>query len=501
MRKFLGILVLILVAATAQAQETWEVVLYIESSPPPDFQGQLLLIRGDATVSSIALPTELSHGGAGDSRRTILISPDRRYVVMSESLPESDSDYPLRVADLATGNCCLETPPLENLLGFSFAGFEPDGTRFAFSYVHAATDPTQLFEGGLMVVDAASGMVVAQQSMQAIRSQIDIPEFAVWALMGTWETDGIRFTPNCYACGGVFDGEYALWQPDSNRFLAQSGVFFSGFLQRLETTHESLLMTQNRSFAYDPSEGYFPISNVVHYYHAGEDVDFSTAQPLPTAPVVYHDLEAPALEQIHWVADGNAFLVIPSSGEFWDIIYRNGQRERFRAGIDPNLEFLVGTPDGWLERTIDESGNLTIIHHQMDGTRGFVTSLIAGSTVRVIDAPELGLSLENPPGFLLQPPPPVEEIQTTCPGFLPSRLVIGQRGRVTPGDPNRMREAPNTSSQIIGQIPGEGVFTVLEGPICDHTNGIAWWNVDYQGLIGWTAEGQGASYWIEPLQP
>lgn len=84
-----------------------------------------------------------------------------------------------------------------------------------------------------------------------------------------------------------------------------------------------------------------------------------------------------------------------------------------------------------------------------------------------------------------------------CPGVLPSRLVVGQLGRVTPGAPNNVRASASLQAQLVGQIPGEGVFTVISGPQC--ADNMAWWEVDYNGLRGWTVEGQGQSYWTEPL--
>lgn len=85
-----------------------------------------------------------------------------------------------------------------------------------------------------------------------------------------------------------------------------------------------------------------------------------------------------------------------------------------------------------------------------------------------------------------------------CPGFLPSHLQVGGQGRVLPGVANNLRSAPSVNGQLVGQIPGGGVFVVLEGPSCDAA-GIAWWRVSYQNLIGWTGEGQGTTYWVEPL--
>jgi WD40 repeat protein len=85
-----------------------------------------------------------------------------------------------------------------------------------------------------------------------------------------------------------------------------------------------------------------------------------------------------------------------------------------------------------------------------------------------------------------------------CPGFLPSRLVVGEIGRVLPDTPNRIREHPDIDSELIGEIPvGHTVFILAE-PSCD-ASGMAWWQVEYQGVVGWTAEGQDQTYWLEPV--
>lgn len=94
---------------------------------------------------------------------------------------------------------------------------------------------------------------------------------------------------------------------------------------------------------------------------------------------------------------------------------------------------------------------------------------------------------------------PVFQEATSCPGALASRLVVGEQGRVGPGGANNVRSEAATSGQLLGQIPGGGAFIVLEGPVCGE--GFAWWRVDYNGLTGWTAEGQGTDYWLEPAGP
>jgi serine/threonine protein kinase/formylglycine-generating enzyme required for sulfatase activity len=83
----------------------------------------------------------------------------------------------------------------------------------------------------------------------------------------------------------------------------------------------------------------------------------------------------------------------------------------------------------------------------------------------------------------------------TCAGLQPTRLTVGRKARVTQGDPNRVREEPG--GKIVGKIPPEGVFKVLGGPRCT-LDGMAWWRIDYEGLVGWTAEANRDYYWLEP---
>jgi len=96
------------------------------------------------------------------------------------------------------------------------------------------------------------------------------------------------------------------------------------------------------------------------------------------------------------------------------------------------------------------------------------------------------------------PSGPVVDAPATgdCMGAPPPRLSVGGTGRVTPGVPNNVRSAPTTSAAEIGDIPGAGVFAVLDGPVC--ADGYLWWQVEHNGLVGWTASGNGAEYWVEP---
>lgn len=94
-------------------------------------------------------------------------------------------------------------------------------------------------------------------------------------------------------------------------------------------------------------------------------------------------------------------------------------------------------------------------------------------------------------------PPTATPTLTACPGVLPSRLRPGDRARVTPGDPNRLRDLAGLSGRIIGEMPGGSSFIVIEGPVC--SDRYAWYRVDFDGIRGWTAESGNGDYWLERL--
>ncbi len=107
--------------------------------------------------------------------------------------------------------------------------------------------------------------------------------------------------------------------------------------------------------------------------------------------------------------------------------------------------------------------------------------------------PEPIIDPENPPYSNPLCPQPPEGILYTQ-----TRLTAEIQARVSPGLPNNIRAEPNVNAARIGEIPAEGIFIVMNGPSCDD-EGRLWWQVNYDGLIGWTAEGRGGEYFVEPL--
>lgn len=81
---------------------------------------------------------------------------------------------------------------------------------------------------------------------------------------------------------------------------------------------------------------------------------------------------------------------------------------------------------------------------------------------------------------------------------LPPRLIRGSTGIVLPGEANALRDGPDANgTNVIGSIPGGGAFTTTGSSLCG-SDGRRWYPVDYNGTLGWTAEGEGSTYWIAP---
>lgn len=79
-----------------------------------------------------------------------------------------------------------------------------------------------------------------------------------------------------------------------------------------------------------------------------------------------------------------------------------------------------------------------------------------------------------------------------------SRLEAGGFGQVTPGDANNVRDAPASSGELVGQIPGGAPFALTENdPVCAGSR--LWVEVSYADFTGWTVEASGTDYWVEPL--
>lgn len=468
----------------AQDDDETETVLYLDFSASA---GYITAVNAEGS-RVIDLPDELYFDRIGEAFDTfatygVRLSPDGRWLAVGTRYRHEGGILPPRIARVEDAACCwtFDLPP--DTAAYELAGFDPASERLALSYVTEGSP----MSGGIMVVPVPfiEFSEPSYLSMDEVAQSVPELPSGVWARVGDWQADGIRFYPSCYACDGVFEGEYAIWNPNTGGFIAHSGEFFSVFGVRLEATGEMVIVANDPAYPSSPQEGMFPPPNVIRYSPSGDPMGRDSW-------VIYHDPETLDLGRVDWVLDGEAILIAPPGTQTWILVYRDGTVRK--AGYDLGNYYFTGTAQGWLALSGDEEGNGLVVHYDVDTRRE--VAMIGNNEATVLRRP-LGVNLPQAP----QPFPEVGVNVTQCPGFMASRLVAGRQGRVTPGTPNRIRDFPNLSrSSVIGEIPGGGVFNVIDGPVCDPDAGIVWQKVEYGGLIGWTAEGQGDTYFTEPVE-
>jgi len=196
----------------------------------------------------------------------------------------------------------------------------------------------------------------------------------------------------------------------------------------------------------------------------------------------------PAAPQIELTSQPNAnmslFLgkFLPVTSRYvWDVLWQDGQPFFFETNA-PHQAALA--PDGEQFVYVDDAlyfwggGGAPV---KVAGTDGLADDFMKGVVWGGNHWQEVG----TPDACASAPAP---------------RLVIGGAGIVIPGlGGNVLRDLPGKNadgSQEIDTIPPGAAFTVLGGYQC--AAGLRWWYVDYDGLLGWTAEGENGVYWLEP---
>jgi hypothetical protein len=108
----------------------------------------------------------------------------------------------------------------------------------------------------------------------------------------------------------------------------------------------------------------------------------------------------------------------------------------------------------------------------------------AGATPTAVSADDIDLTVGCP-----SPEPGVI--------YLPQRMTTDIQARVAAGPPIIQRSEPSDTGMALGEIPALAIVRTTAGPVC--ADGQLWWQVDYDGRIGWTVEGRDGSYWLEPV--
>jgi hypothetical protein len=82
-----------------------------------------------------------------------------------------------------------------------------------------------------------------------------------------------------------------------------------------------------------------------------------------------------------------------------------------------------------------------------------------------------------------------------------TRLEAGQEAKVSEDNSltNLVRLGPGTNEPIVARLYPGSIVKLIEGPVC--VDGVVFWRVgSYPTGIGWTAEGEGKEYYLEPIR-
>lgn len=497
---------LCVLAAPAAAQPaSGGVWLYTEiAQPDGSLLAQVIHVGPDAQAVVYPLPKGFVQqpcpGGERPLMRDVVISPDGRYLAAAFedcTLPMVQS---LIVADVLAGACCVSIPmPLSGLAvtAVDLGGIDPATGLLSYSYVSQVDDSGSggpPITGGLAAASILSGATVVMLDMPSALSGIPDAAAAPWAFVEGWQAGSVRFSETCFACEPRLEGDWRLWNPQTGVVTPSSGAYYSAWADVLPSTGEMLYATQLPTLPVSSEPSMFPQPNAIVYLAGGAPPSAASAVTLPP---VYIDttLSLPLFGGAHWVQDGASF-VVSLQGESWE--WRNRSGEGVPVKEMSGAQFLAGTAFGWLASTPLETGDHALMAYQPQAGSVTSTMLFYGGTLdartstggyRVLYATPLAGSGFPPPVVVQAGPQP----SPVCDGFTPL-LQPGMTARVTEGDPNRLRDAPSRSGQVIDLIPGGSTVTVLGGPYC--ADGVGFWQVAFRGKVGYTAEGAGSDYYL-----
>jgi hypothetical protein len=99
-------------------------------------------------------------------------------------------------------------------------------------------------------------------------------------------------------------------------------------------------------------------------------------------------------------------------------------------------------------------------------------------------------------------PYPTESPMPPCTAAYNTRLKVGGRAIVESDAalPNRIRAEPGLGGKVMGFIQQYETVLIIGGPVC--RDDWVWWKVrsEQSYIVGWTAEGDKETYWLQPLE-
>jgi hypothetical protein len=338
----------------------------------------------------------------------------------------------------------------------SLPGWSPDGTKLAWTELHYPSFAPETRRLAIYDVSSSTTQVIVT-GLPETAGAGPIPIAVMWGEPGL-----ALWVPTYDPADSTFPTDFLIYTPDG-QLLSQTRV----------PDDWAMLVTDFTWVATSQGEQL----GLLYGNGAWELIDPSTGTRQPPAGAVeLYSLTAPAASVTF------RFTIDPNANDYWqnhiwEAVYPDGRV----VPLAYHGHDILIAPDGGAFAYIDQNGLLTI-----DG--------VAASTV--LQAAQSAIGFWGPTGWRLSANAGSLPA-ASCPGALPPRLGIGKQARVIPNtSSNNLRDTPATGA-VLQQIPAGGVFTVLAGPTC--ADSINWWQVNYNGTIGWTAEGDANGYWLEPV--
>lgn len=430
----------------------------------------LMILVGDRVINADGTPSTCPFG---------VVSPDGRYIAYVEVAPFMQTYYDaggafggaqtaldMWLCEVSSGNQTViaEQPPEaaiedaskpDHWTARSSAVWSVDGSQLVWGEVDYP--PNDINENRLIVHDLASG------ENRLIADGIQGPPItSAWT--PRWLTQGVAVITTYYDPeSGKWNNEILVYDPQDGSLIAET------------------------LFLADDSAG------ALHRVYWGQAQYYGSLLAAQWADEDWMFVDPMSGEQ--WPMDGQLELYNPMDPHGTSLLFAESAEgfewQIVQNGVPQTQTFLTDLPN---DVAISPDGRVAFVDEQdvyVSSGSGYESIELPNSPD---DSPVYPSVLWGPLAWRVFGEPPI----TQCPGFVESRLVIGQYGREMTGTPSNLRIGPGTSYQRSGEIAGGGEFYVIDGPYC--ADDLAWWLVNYDGTIGYTAEGQGETYWLEPVE-
>lgn len=481
-------------------------------------QGDVLyLINQNGEVTNFPRPKLPDEAITDAPTANVAISRDSRFMVVSSRL-NSDVDA-VGIYSFAEGRFLQvhQAQPNEDIQ----LGFQPGSVRGGSQYIFDSTSQQVAIGFSLldfeneansqwrvMIFDLATGNALYQLEstnpelvalLEADQLAFSFPRTVYFGE----DTVNIQILP---AFGeGLTTYPAVAWHPNGN--FIETSPMLMGDMDVLVTSEEIVFPFLSEEFISVEPYGPFVAYNTL------------ATGTLDDPTVIWADGTRVHMAP-RWANNGNMVIfrsfgaLEDSNPERWGVL--DVERQSV-IQLDPGLTNLYPLPSGFLSlsqlgavsahdpadpllasRIWQAPDTLTpsIVWASLPGYPFGLESIMVGTTIISLNGnPQIQ---PTPVGTLIPPTlAPTLPAVAVCAGAPTSRMALGMVGRITftDGTSTRLRSGPGSS--ILTLMPEGTPFTVIGGPTCQ--DNFAWWQIRLvDGQVGWVAEGNANTYFIEP---